>query len=57
MEMLTRNVQFHVWSWDGSLRLGASFNTSFYEKGFVADVVQAVIRELLDGRGIGKDDA
>ncbi|KAI1743869.1 hypothetical protein F4680DRAFT_407804 [Xylaria scruposa] len=55
-EMLTRNVQFHIWSWDGSLRLGASFNTSFYEKGFVADVVQAVIRELLDGCGIGNDD-
>ncbi|KAF2965287.1 hypothetical protein GQX73_g8294 [Xylaria multiplex] len=52
-EMLTRNVQFHVWSWDGSLRLGASFNTSFYDKGFVAEVMQGVIAELLDGCGIG----
>ncbi|KAI1125033.1 hypothetical protein F5Y10DRAFT_14844 [Nemania abortiva] len=56
-EMLTRNVQFHVWSWDGSLRLGASFNTSFYGKEFVAEVVHAVIAELLDGCGIGNDDA
>ncbi|KAI0489563.1 hypothetical protein F4859DRAFT_156549 [Xylaria cf. heliscus] len=55
-EMLTRNVQFHVWSWDGAFRLGACFNTSFYDKEFVADVLDAVIRELLTGCGISSDD-
>ncbi|KAI1357002.1 hypothetical protein F5Y01DRAFT_321304 [Xylaria sp. FL0043] len=56
-EMLTRNVQFHVWSWDGSLRLGASFNTSFYDKRFVTEVTRAVIAELLDGCEIGNGNA
>ncbi|KAI1179071.1 hypothetical protein F4777DRAFT_575422 [Nemania sp. FL0916] len=56
-EMLTRNVQFHVWSWDGSLRLGASFNTSFYDKEFVNEVIQSVIVEVLDGRQIKEENA
>ncbi|KAI0520977.1 hypothetical protein F5B22DRAFT_33174 [Xylaria bambusicola] len=43
-EMLTRNVQFHVWSWDGSLRLGASFNTSFYDKEFVNEIPSTSVK-------------
>ncbi|KAI1196427.1 hypothetical protein F5X97DRAFT_207867 [Nemania serpens] len=48
-EMLNRSIQFHVWSWMGSLNLAASFNTSFYEKKFVAGVVDLIIEDLLAG--------
>ncbi|KAI1159356.1 hypothetical protein F5B18DRAFT_590947 [Nemania serpens] len=48
-EMLNRSIQFHVWSWKGSLNLAASFNTSFYEKKFVAGVVDLIIKDLLAG--------
>ncbi|KAI1137721.1 hypothetical protein F5Y05DRAFT_413672 [Hypoxylon sp. FL0543] len=51
-EMLTRNVQFHVWSWKGELRLGACFNSSFYERGFVINIPDKVIQELFIGCGI-----
>ncbi|KAI1411978.1 hypothetical protein F5Y13DRAFT_164031 [Hypoxylon sp. FL1857] len=53
-EMLTRNVQFHVWSWNGALHLGACFNTSFYEKSFVIDILDKIIQELLLGCGLGE---
>ncbi|KAI8951069.1 hypothetical protein F4801DRAFT_578807 [Xylaria longipes] len=48
-EMLNRSIQFHVWSWKGSLNLAASFNTSFYDKSFVAGVVDLIIEDLLAG--------
>ncbi|KAI1258797.1 hypothetical protein F5Y18DRAFT_325854 [Xylariaceae sp. FL1019] len=48
-EMLNRSVQFHVWSWMGGLNLSASFNNSFYEKAFVAGVLDMVVEELLVG--------
>ncbi|OTA55817.1 hypothetical protein K449DRAFT_425574 [Hypoxylon sp. EC38] len=51
-EMLTRNVQFHVWSWNGALNLSACFNTSFYEKDFVTGILDKVIQELLLGCGV-----
>ncbi|KAI2634087.1 hypothetical protein GGS26DRAFT_29936 [Hypomontagnella submonticulosa] len=51
-EMLTRNVQFHVWSWKGELSLAACFNKSFYEESFVVDVLEKVKRELLSGCGV-----
>ncbi|KAI0202948.1 hypothetical protein F4808DRAFT_420320 [Astrocystis sublimbata] len=54
-EMLTRNVQFHVWSWNQSLRLGVCYNTSFYEKTFVDDILTMVTRELTLGCGIDGD--
>ncbi|KAI1402436.1 hypothetical protein F4819DRAFT_496010 [Hypoxylon fuscum] len=53
-EMLTRNVQFHIWGWKGEFTLAASFNNSFYEVQFVTVVLNKVIEELLDGCGIEK---
>ncbi|KAI0146359.1 hypothetical protein GGR57DRAFT_494226 [Xylariaceae sp. FL1272] len=53
-EMLNRSVQFHVWSWKGALNLAASFNTSFYEKSFVAGFTDMVIDELLEGCRVTK---
>ncbi|KAL7622879.1 hypothetical protein AAE478_006558 [Parahypoxylon ruwenzoriense] len=53
-EMLTRNVQFHVWSWRDELTLGACFNNSFYEESFVVEVLDKVIEQLLVGCGVGK---
>ncbi|XXH03651.1 hypothetical protein Hte_010056 [Hypoxylon texense] len=46
-ETLTRNMQFHVWSWKGELNLGACFNLSFYEKTFASEVVSRVLQELV----------
>lgn len=54
-EILNRCVQFHVWSWKGELHLGACFNAEFYEKTFVADVLDKVMQELLGGCGIEKE--
>ncbi|KAI0870356.1 hypothetical protein GGS24DRAFT_510969 [Hypoxylon argillaceum] len=48
-EMLNRSIQFHVWSWMGCLNLGVSFNTSFYKKDSVAQIVDLVIEKLLSG--------
>lgn len=55
-EMLTRNVQFHVWSWNGTLHLSACFNTSFYEKYFVVGILDKVIQELFLGCGVDEQD-
>jgi hypothetical protein len=46
-EMLNRCVQFHVWSWKDELTIGASFNQIFYEKNFVVEVLDKVVKELL----------
>ncbi|KAF2490276.1 hypothetical protein BU16DRAFT_148184 [Lophium mytilinum] len=51
-EMLTREIGVHLWTWRGRLRLMGSFNESFYEKGFVAEVLEQVKGELLKGLGI-----
>lgn len=51
-DRLDRCVQFHVWSWRDELRLGASFNQSFYEKSYVEDLFRKVVDELLKGLGI-----
>lgn len=48
-EMLNRCVQFHVWSWRDELRLGASFNQSFYKKSTVTGILDQIIKELLKG--------
>ncbi|KAJ0106744.1 hypothetical protein J7T55_001268 [Diaporthe amygdali] len=48
-EMLNRCVQFHVWSWRDELRLGASFNQSFYEKSFVVELLDQIMEELFRG--------
>ena len=46
-EMLNRSVQFHTWGWRDEFHLGACFNTRFYEKEFVEDVVRKVVEEVL----------
>ncbi|KAI1436712.1 hypothetical protein GGR50DRAFT_649209 [Xylaria sp. CBS 124048] len=46
-EMLTRSVQFHVWSWEGTLRIGACFNKSFYDKKFVEQALGMVVEDLI----------
>ncbi|KAJ4420473.1 hypothetical protein N0V82_004350 [Gnomoniopsis sp. IMI 355080] len=48
-EIINRCVQFHVWSWRDEFRLGVSFNKSFYEKTFVANLLDQVVEELLTG--------
>ncbi|KAI0157908.1 hypothetical protein GGR52DRAFT_180647 [Hypoxylon sp. FL1284] len=51
-DTVTRNIQFHVWSWKGALNLGACFNTSFYEKVFVSEITSRVLQELVRGCGV-----
>ncbi|KAK7919958.1 short chain dehydrogenase family protein [Apiospora marii] len=48
-EMLGRNIQFHVWTWNGQLTLSACFNQSYYERQFVDGVVDQVLKELREG--------
>ncbi|KAH8761075.1 hypothetical protein F5883DRAFT_678826 [Diaporthe sp. PMI_573] len=48
-DRLDRCVQFHVWSWRDELRLGASFNQSFYEKSFVEELLGKIVEELFRG--------
>lgn len=48
-ERLDKCVQFHVWSWRDELRLGASFNESFYEKSAVTNFLGQILEELLNG--------
>lgn len=53
-EMLGRNIQFHVWTWNSQLTLSVCFNQSYYEKQFVDRVVDTVLKELLETCHIGK---
>lgn len=48
-EKIDRCVQLHVWSWRDELRLGASFNQTFYKESFVAEFLNQVVEELLEG--------
>ncbi|CAJ2505692.1 Uu.00g130860.m01.CDS01 [Anthostomella pinea] len=52
LDVLTRALQFHVWSWKGELRIAACFNRSFYEGAFVTDVIGKVREELLAGTSV-----
>ncbi|KAI1074997.1 hypothetical protein F5B20DRAFT_417192 [Whalleya microplaca] len=51
-EMLTRALQFHLWTWRDELTIAACFNESFYEKDFVNGVLDQVKGELISGLGI-----
>ncbi|KAL2752368.1 hypothetical protein ACRALDRAFT_212804 [Sodiomyces alcalophilus JCM 7366] len=52
VEMLARALQCHVWTFRDSLTLHGCFNTSFYERDFVAGVLGQVTAELLVGLGL-----
>lgn len=52
VEMLARALQCHVWTFRDCLTLQGCFNTSFYEKDFVARVLGQVTEELLGGLGL-----
>ncbi|KAI1332877.1 hypothetical protein F5Y16DRAFT_418809 [Xylariaceae sp. FL0255] len=53
-EMLNRCIQFHVWSWNGALHLGACFNSSFYDADFVDDVMERILQDLKVGCNVKK---
>ncbi|KAI0470467.1 hypothetical protein GGR56DRAFT_668206 [Xylariaceae sp. FL0804] len=48
-DVLTRALQFHVWSWKDELGIAACYNRSFYENACVADVIAKVREEVLAG--------
>ncbi|ROT38103.1 hypothetical protein SODALDRAFT_278484 [Sodiomyces alkalinus F11] len=52
VEMLSRALQCHLWTFRDSLTLQGCFNTSFYEKDFVAGVLGQAMEELLAGLGL-----
>ncbi|KAI4861936.1 hypothetical protein F4820DRAFT_432019 [Hypoxylon rubiginosum] len=51
-EMLTRAMQFHVWSWKEELTLAVCFNASFYEESFASRILELVREELVLRLGI-----
>ncbi|RYP67275.1 hypothetical protein DL770_008642 [Monosporascus sp. CRB-9-2] len=55
-EIMTRALQFHLWSWKDELVLSATWNQSFYNKGFVATTLNKIMRELYIGLRIDKLD-
>lgn len=52
MEALGRALECHSWTFNGKLTLSTCYNTSFYEVGFVEEVLWRVRYELLAGLGL-----
>ncbi|VUC37199.1 unnamed protein product [Clonostachys rosea] len=48
IEVLTRILVFHLWSWKGELVLSVSWNRSYYEREFVTSILDSVVKEMLD---------
>ncbi|RMJ15464.1 hypothetical protein BHE90_001381 [Fusarium euwallaceae] len=48
-ETLARSLQCHVWTFKDQLTIQGCFNTSFYDREFVLEVLQKVQEELLEG--------
>lgn len=43
VEMVTPQITCHLWTWQGKMTLGACYNETFYDQGFVQDFLQRVI--------------
>ena len=52
VEMLTRQVELHVWTFHGDLTLGASFNQNFYEGEFIENFLFRIQDILLKGLNV-----
>ncbi|PHH63636.1 hypothetical protein CDD81_5617 [Ophiocordyceps australis] len=52
VDMVNEDILCHVWAWKDQLHLGASFNQSFFDKEFIAEVLSHVMNELLPGLGV-----
>ncbi|KAF4983856.1 hypothetical protein FDECE_17207 [Fusarium decemcellulare] len=51
-ETLARSLQCHVWTFKDQLTIQGCFNTSFYDRSFVSEVLQKVKDELVAGLGL-----
>ena len=52
VEMLTRQVELHVWTFQGDLTLSASFNENFYEGEFIESFLSKIQAILLQGLNV-----
>lgn len=51
-ETLARSLQCHVWTFKDQLTIQGCFNTSFYDRKFVSEVLEKVKAELIEGLGV-----
>ncbi|KAJ4172303.1 hypothetical protein NW754_002494 [Fusarium falciforme] len=51
-ETLARSLQCHVWTFKDQLTIQGCFNTSFYDRKFVSEVLDKVKAELIEGLGV-----
>ncbi|EEU36125.1 uncharacterized protein NECHADRAFT_87220 [Fusarium vanettenii 77-13-4] len=51
-ETLARSLQCHVWAFKDQLTIQGCFNTSFYGREFVCEVLEKVKVELVEGLGV-----
>lgn len=51
-ETLARSLQCHVWTFKDQLTIQGCFNTSFYDREFVCEVLDKVKVELIEGLGV-----
>ncbi|KJZ73658.1 hypothetical protein HIM_06991 [Hirsutella minnesotensis 3608] len=52
LEVTTRSVHFHAWTFRNELTLQACFNSNFYDRDFVVEVLDKIKQELFLGIGI-----
>ncbi|KAJ3459179.1 hypothetical protein MRS44_015252 [Fusarium solani] len=50
-ETLARSLQCHVWTFKDQLTIQGCFNTSFYDREFVCEVLEKMKAELIEGLG------